>query len=138
MEQSHSQYVSATITPQNKAPDKRTRKPKDRAASHPVKSRQHILKRHEDGVPHMKTSSNIGRWHGQHVGFLILSLGLHSRTLGIGLEASLTLPPLVDGRFECLRIVLADNSGRLVGLIVVGIMTSSDRCSSVFGSRRTK
>ena len=112
----------------------RTRKPEDRTASHSVESCQNILKGHEDGMAHVKTSSNVGRGHGKHIGLLILGLCLHPRTLGIGLEASLVLPPLVDGRLECLRIVLADDAGRLVGLVVVGIVTSGSRSgSSVLG-----
>ena len=90
-------------------------------------------------MAHVKTPSNIGRGHGKHIGLLVLGLRLHPRTLGIGLEASLVLPPLVNGRLECLWIVLADDAGRLVGLVVVGIVASGSRSgSSVLGSRRAE
>ena len=86
-----------------------------------MKPRQHILQGHKNRMAHVQPPRHI-RWrHGKNVGFPPIFLSGLLGLLGIGLEASCVLPPLVDFGFEEVRFVLSDDTLILVFDVVLSV-----------------
>ena len=65
-----------------------------------MESGQYILQCDEDGMTHVQSSRDVGRGHGEDVGFAIAEGGGGLGLFGVGVEASGGFPPIVDGGFE--------------------------------------